>query len=87
LIVHDIFGAHGFLAMRRIQREILKVRADLRRLSEENSDLGQEVKELKSDPYKIEKIARDELGMVRPGEIIIKIPQPRMPIENASIRP
>ncbi len=75
LVVHDIFGTHGFLAMRRTQQEIKRVEADLEQLNKENLQLEQEVRELKSDPRKIEKIARDELGLARPGEVIIKIPQ------------
>ena len=74
LLVHDIFGTHGFLAMRRTQSEIKKVQADLDQLNKENLQLGQEVRELKTDPHKIEKIARDELGLAKPGEVIIKIP-------------
>jgi cell division protein FtsB len=75
MIVHDVFGTHGFLAMRRTQGEIKKVKADLDQLSKENATLEQEVKDLKSDPRLIEKIARDDLGLARPGEIIIRIPQ------------
>lgn len=75
MIVHDIFGTHGFLAMRRTQSEIEKVKADLDQLSKENAALEQETKDLKSDPRLIEKIARDDLGLARPGEIIIRIPQ------------
>lgn len=75
MIVHDVFGTHGFLAMRRTQSEIKKVKADLDQLSKENATLEQEVKDLKSDPRLIEKIARDDLGLARPGEIIIRIPQ------------
>lgn len=75
LFVHDIFGTHGFLAMRRTQEEIKKVNAELEQLNKENLQLEQEVKELKTDPHKIESIARDELGLARPGETIIKIPQ------------
>jgi cell division protein FtsL len=74
LVVHDIFGTHGFLAMRRTQSEIKKVQADLDQLDKENLQLEQEVRELKTDPHKIEKIARDELGLAKPGEVIIKIP-------------
>ena len=74
LLVHDIFGTHGFLAMRRTQSEIKKVQADLDQLNKENLQLEQEVRELKTDPHKIEKIARDELGLAKPGEVIIKIP-------------
>jgi len=75
MVVHDIFGTHGFLAMRRTQNEIQKVKADLEQLSKENAALEQETKDLKSDPRLIEKIARDDLGLARPGEIIIRIPQ------------
>lgn len=77
MIVHDIFGTHGFLAMRRTQTEIKKVQADLDHLKQENDALEQETKDLKSDPRLIEKIARDDLGLARPGEIIIRIPQDR----------
>lgn len=75
MLVHDVFGTHGFLAMRRTQSEIKKVKADIEQLSKENEALEQEVKDLKSDPRLIEKIARDDLGLARPGETIIRIPQ------------
>jgi cell division protein FtsB len=75
MIVHNIFGTHGFLAMRRTQNEITKVKAELQQLNKENSALDQERQALKSDPRLIEKIARDDLGLARPGEIIIRIPQ------------
>ena len=85
LVVHDIFGTHGYLAMRRTQQEIKKVNADMERLNKENVQLEEEVKELKSDPRKIEKIARDEVGLAKPGEVIIKIPQSQqLPQDTAS---
>jgi cell division protein FtsB len=87
LVVHDIFGAHGYLAMRRTQQEIKKVTRDLDQLNKENSELEQEVRELKTDPHKIEKIARDELGLARPGEVIIKIPRSQQLPQNSSAKP
>ncbi len=75
MIVHNIFGTHGFLAMRRTQNEIKQVKAELQQLNKENAALDQERQALKSDPRLIEKIARDDLGLARPGEIIIRIPQ------------
>jgi cell division protein FtsB len=75
MVVHDVFGTHGFLAMRHTQSEIKKVKADIEALSKENAALAQEVKDLNSDPKLIEKIARDDLGLARPGETIIRIPQ------------
>ena len=87
LVVHDVFGTHGYLAMRRTQQEIKKVNADLDRLNKENLQLGQEVKELKTDPHKIEKIARDELGLAKPGEVIIKIPRSQQLPQDSSVKP
>ena len=74
LVVHDVFGAHGFIAMRRKQSEIERVRKDIDRLNKENVELGEQVKALKTDPKLIEKIAREDLQRARPGEIIIRIP-------------
>jgi cell division protein FtsL len=75
LFVHDIFGAHGFLSMRRTQEDIKRVNGEIERLNKENAKLEESVKDLKTDPRAIEKIAREELILAKPGEIIIKIPQ------------
>jgi cell division protein FtsB len=74
LSVHDIFGTHGYLAMHRKQQEIQKINATLQRLNKENALLEQDVLDLKSDPQTIRKIAREELGLAQPGEIVIKLP-------------
>src|SRR5712664_1920072 len=87
LVVHDIFGTHGYLAMRRTQQEIKRVTKDLDQLNKENSELEQEVRELKTDPHKIEKIARDELGLAKPGEVIIKIPRSQQLPQHSSAKP
>lgn len=87
LLVHDIFGTHGYLAMRRTRQEINKVKANIEQLNKENAQLEEEVKELKSDPRKIEKIARDELGLARPGDVIIKIPRSQQLPQDSSVKP
>jgi len=87
LLVHDIFGTHGYLAMRRTQQEINKVKTDCDHLNKENVQLEEEVRDLKSDPHKIEKIARDELGLARPGEVIIKIPQSQQLPQDSTVKP
>jgi cell division protein FtsB len=79
LVVHDVFGAHGFIAMRRTQNEIERVKKDIDRLNMENLQLGQQVKALKTDPHMIEKIAREELQHAKPGEVIIRIPPSQQP--------
>jgi cell division protein FtsB len=87
LVVHDIFGAHGFIAMRHKQSEIERVKKDLDRLNKENAELGQQVKALKTDPKLIEKIAREDLQRARPGEIIIRIPPSQQPAGDSPPKP
>ena len=87
LVVHDVFGAHGFIAMRRTQNEIEKVKKEIDRLNSENIQLGQQVKALKTDPHLIEKIAREELQHAKPGEIIIRIPPSQQPSQDSPPKP
>jgi len=61
LAVHDIFGAHGFLAMRRTQRQIQQLREEIERLNKENNALSERVQSLRTDPKAVERIAREVL--------------------------
>ena len=74
LAIHDVFGPHGFIAMRRTQQEIEQVRDQIVKLNEENKSLSDQVTSLKTDPKAIERIAREEMGLARPGEIIYTLP-------------
>jgi len=73
LLLQDIFGTHGLIAMRRSQQEAARVQKEISQMDEENRRLEEHVKELKSDPAAIERIAREEMGLARPGEYIFKI--------------
>jgi cell division protein FtsB len=55
----------------------------LDQLNKQNALLEQDVQDLKSDPQTIRKIAREELGLAEPGEIIIKLPTPEAPAAAA----
>lgn len=75
LLVHDVFGPHGFIAMRRTQKEIDQIREQIAKVNDENKSLTDEVNALKTDPQSIERIAREEMGLARPGEVIFKVPE------------
>ena len=72
LLLQDVFGTHGVLAMRRAQKEAAQVKQEIDLINEENLQLQDRVKSLKTDPEAIERIARDELHLARPGEIIFE---------------
>jgi cell division protein FtsL len=79
LLVHDVFGAHGFIAMRRTQKEIEQIQQQIVKLNDENKSLSNQVTSLKTDPKAIERIAREEMGLAQPGEIIYKLPDAAKP--------
>jgi cell division protein FtsB len=76
LLLQDIFGTHGVLAMRRTQLQAKEVQQEIQRLNEENRKLQNRVQHLKSDPATLEGIARDEMHLKRPGEYVFPI-QPK----------
>jgi len=74
LIVHEIFGAHGYLALRRERKDFDSLQQKIQQLQQENQRLESQIKALKSDPKAIEKLAREQMGLARPGEIIFTLP-------------
>lgn len=74
LLLQDVFGTHGLVAMRRSKIQIQAVQAQIQQLDQENQELQQRIHSLRTDPAAIEKIARDRMGLARPGEMIFQIP-------------
>jgi|SRR5579871_3234787 len=75
LLLQDVFGAHGIVAMRRTQLKAAQVQNETEQLNTENQQLQDHMERLKSDPSAVEQIAREEMGLARPGEYVFKIPQ------------
>jgi cell division protein FtsB len=75
LVAHEIFGAHGFLALRQDKKEIESLRQQIRQLQEENDQLDKRIKALQSNPSAIERLAREQMRLARPGEIIYTVPE------------
>jgi len=70
-----ILDEQGLPRYRALKGELREVEAQNERLRREVRDLDRQVDALRSDPAAIERIARDELGMVRDGELIFQFPQ------------
>jgi len=71
LFGHGLFGKKGFLAVRRMKQQNQDLNQKIEQLKKQNDQAMEEIKSLKSDPKAIEKIAREELGLVKPGEVKI----------------
>ena len=74
LLIQDIFGTHGVLAMHRSQVELQKVQGEIKQLDDDNKKLQDNVKNLESDPATIESLAR-KMGLGRRGDLVFETKQ------------
>ena len=70
LVVDALIGDKGFMDTLRIRREWHELARSVDDLRAENTRLVEQVRRLKEDPATLEGIAREEHGMIRPGEIL-----------------
>jgi cell division protein FtsB len=67
-------GDRGFLQVRRQRAQLRAAQDEVARLDAENRKLEVEVTALKNDPRALEKIAREKLGLARPDEVVVILP-------------
>ena len=75
LVLLGIAGENGYLERRAQRREIQALSAEVEKIRQENQQLNQKIRDLRSDPRAIEELARERLRLARPGEVIITLPQ------------
>ena len=79
LVLLGIVGENGYLERRAQRREIQALSAEIEQVKQENRQLNQTIKDLRSDPRAIEELARERLRLARPGEVIITLPPAQPP--------
>ena len=72
MMAFTVWGDRGLLAMWRTQHDLDRLVREVEIVEQKNATLAREVQRLRSDLGYIEKIAREELGLVRPGEIVLE---------------
>ena len=87
LVIQDVFGTHGVMAMHHSEKEAAELHKQINHLDEENRKLQDRVERLKTDPAAIERIAREEMGLARPGEMIFPLPPRPDDSQSASPQP
>ena len=65
-----ILRTGGILDLLRLTERVSAMRAEMTALEDENGRLRAQVRRLRNEPQEIERIARDVLGLVRPGETV-----------------
>ena len=68
-------GDRGFLEVRRERAQLRAIQDDVAKLDAENRKLEAEVTALRSNPRALEKIAREKLGLAKPGEVVVILPE------------
>jgi cell division protein FtsB len=71
LFTHALFGKLGYLELKKVQNQNEDLAQKIEKLKAENKKIVTEIISLKTDSRVIEKIAREELGLVKPGEVKI----------------
>ena len=77
LVVDALVGDKGLLDTMRARRQYDVLASDLARKRQENAKLRDEIRRLTNDPAAIESLAREELGLMRDGEVLFIIKETR----------
>ena len=81
-----VVGGNGLLRVLSMKREVEALEREIGALRTEAQSLEKSAEALRSDPAAVEKLAREDLGYVRPGERVLKFPAARPPGSNAPER-
>ena len=73
LLVGSLFGDRGLLQLVSQRERADALAKEIEQLKADNSRLAGDIGALRRDPAVIERIAREELGLVRPGETVFVI--------------
>ena len=79
MVIHEIIGRNGYLTLRRQKKEYSELQQKVQTLSQDNQLLEQKINALKNNPEAIEKKARDQLHLVKPGEFVYVLPDKKHP--------
>ncbi len=73
LVSFAVFNKKGILRTTDLSRKLDDIKSNISRLENENRVLVEAIHSYKSEDFQIEKIAREDLGMAKENEIVIKI--------------
>ena len=70
-----VFSDRGLPELQHARTRVLQLHADINRLEAENARLRAEIESVKKSSYAIERIAREDLGMSKKGEVVYMMPK------------
>ena len=73
LLINAVVGDRGLFETWRARRQFATLEQNLSTLRGENLQLRDQARRLREDPRTIESLARQDLGLIRPGEILVVV--------------
>ena len=75
MLLLAVFNDRGALQVHARATKLTTIETEITKLDAENKQLNAEIQALRSDPTTIEKFAREELKLVKPGEVVLVTPE------------
>lgn len=72
IVLSSLGGPHSLLRIYALRKYRDQIKEDILQLAQNNTLLRQKIQKLRNDPEPIHRIAREELGLVRPDEIVYR---------------
>jgi cell division protein FtsB len=70
LTLGSIFGDRGLITLAQKRHQVEELRSEIGTLREDNARLASEVAALRTSPRAVERLAREQLGLARPDEVV-----------------
>lgn len=77
-----IFGSRGVLHLHRLRGEQRAAEAVAFRLADENRTLREHLRRVEHDDTYLEKLARERLGWIKPGELVYRLRRHEAPVDG-----
>ena len=70
MLLFAVFGSRGLIQIYKLKEEGNRIQMTNARLQEDNRKLAEQIRRLRNNKEEVEKVAREELGLVKKGEIV-----------------
>ena len=74
VLILAVFNDKGMLQVRNQSKKLTTIQDEVSQIDAENKQLTKEIQALRTDATTIERLAREELKLVKPGEIVLVSP-------------
>ena len=76
IFAHVMFASNGMIVYRTKRSECQQLQKQIQQLQKDNAGFSSQIDQLKNDPQRIEREAREQFHYARPGEVIYVSPPP-----------